>query len=589
MRHGSLVFLAALALAGAVSSCSGGPGETGDTTGMAGPGGGGSAGSDLTVTGTGAASPGCAPCSIDYQSVVDCDGQVVKTCEGGEGCDPQTGQCRDACAVAADNKQSVGCEYFATYMDLTGGLFKACFAAFVANPWNAPAHVAVEWSGMKLLVENFARIPSGQGKSLVLEPYSNDTGIPPGQVAILFLSGESGPANMQPSAPCPIDSAIPTGVLISGESGIGKAFRITSDVPVVAYQMNPYGGGVAATSGASLLLPTSAWDTNYVGLDIQEQSASLGHPSMNIVAAADGTKVDIVPSAAVVGGGGIPAGPANQVLTLALDSGEHAQLSQADLLTGSIIQADKPIGFMAGHSCMYVPSMGAAACDHGEQMIPPVRALGSEYAAVMYRPRGNEPGIWRVMGLIDGTKLEWSKDVGGPQSVDQGKVVEFITGEPFVVKSQDKDHPFLVLGYMSGQTWSDGTFGTGGIGDPDSVLIVPPDQFLRRYVFFADPTFDETNLVVVRTKHKGAFSDVTLDCAGALSGWAALGEYEWTRVDLSKGSQPVNGCGTGPHEIHSDAPFGIWVWGWAPVTSYGYPGGMNARPINSVFIPAEPK
>ena len=52
-------------------------------------------------------------------------------------------------------------------------------------------------------------------------------------------------------------------------------------------------------------------------------------------------------------------------------------------------------------------------------------------------------------------------------------------------------------------------------------------------------------------------------------------------------------CGpNGRHEIHSDAPFGLQVWGWGtPLTttfsqdvSYGYPGGMNVAPINDVVI-----
>jgi hypothetical protein len=53
---------------------------------------------------------------------------------------------------------------------------------------------------------------------------------------------------------------------------------------------------------------------------------------------------------------------------------------------------------------------------------------------------------------------------------------------------------------------------------------------------------------------------------------------------------PVGNCSTGRHEITSDAPFGLWVWGWGtPLTSetftqnvsYGYPGGMNVAPVNS--------
>jgi hypothetical protein len=138
-----------------------------------------------------------------------------------------------------------------------------------------------------------------------------------------------------------------------------------------------------------------------------------------------------------------------------------------------------------------------------------------------------------------------------------------------------------------------------GHGDVDFVINYPPEQYLRRYVFFADPTYPETNLVVVRARgDDGTFADVELDCAGILGGWTAVGDYEWTRVDLITGNfQGVGNCSTGAHEMNSEGRFGLWVWGWGtPNTteftanvSYGYPGGMNVTPINTVVIPPVPK
>jgi hypothetical protein len=135
---------------------------------------------------------------------------------------------------------------------------------------------------------------------------------------------------------------------------------------------------------------------------------------------------------------------------------------------------------------------------------------------------------------------------------------------------------------------------TDGYGDPDFVYDVPPAQYLSDYVFFTDPTYPETDLVIVREKGTdGQFHDVMLDCAGTLSGWQTVGAYEWTRADLQTGNfTPVGNCNNGRHEITSTAPFGLQVWGWGtPNTtaftanvSYGYPGGMNLAPINSVVI-----
>lgn len=164
-----------------------------------------------------------------------------------------------------------------------------------------------------------------------------------------------------------------------------------------------------------------------------------------------------------------------------------------------------------------------------------------------------------------------------------------------MVESQDEDHPFLLFAHMVGVNY---TSVPNNAGDPDSVLGVPPEQYLSHYVFFTDPTYPETNLVVVRTKVGGTFADVVLDCAGPLTGWTALDDYEWTRADLVTGNfENVGSCAAGRHVIDSENPFGLWVWGWGSSlteaqtvsVSYGYPGGMNVKPINPVIVPPVPR
>ena len=522
-------------------------------------------------------------CSDDLTAIVDCRGDVIEACTGTDGCDADTLSCTNACDAAESAKRSIGCEYYATFMDqLTEA---SCFAAFVANTWNAPAHIDVAYDGATLPVGSFAYTTLGNGPGLSYQPYDEAAGLAPGEVAVLFLSGPDGPPQAG-TVPCPMPSAVPTGVMVHNQTGFGRSFRITSDVPVVAYQINPYGGGSAAVTGASLLLPTSAWGDSYIAVNAYDSGP---HPtSLNIVAADDDTQVNILPVANIVGGGGLPPGSANGDFGFTLQAGQHAQLTQTTALTGSIVTSNKPVGLMAGARCSFVPA-GVSACDHLEQMIPPVQALGSRYAAVMHEPRNGEPGVWRLIGAVDGTALTWSNDIGGPTTLERGDVVQLTTAQPFVVQSQDADHPFIVMSYMSGGS----TNGMNGVGDADAVLSVPPSQWLSSYVFFTDPTYPETNLVVVRQKKGGVFHDVTLGCAGPLSDWKTLGEFEWTRVQLVTGDfEPVGMCSTGAHQMESDAPFGLWVWGWgAPGTSvvtsfvsYGYPGGMNVQLINDVIL-----
>jgi hypothetical protein len=208
-----------------------------------------------------------------------------------------------------------------------------------------------------------------------------------------------------------------------------------------------------------------------------------------------------------------------------------------------------------------------------------------------------------LIGAVDDTELTFDPPVAGaPSVINLGDVVEIKNhGEPFVVKSQDPDHPFILASYMTGAT-SVGGGTQAGYGDADFVRVVPSAQYLSKYVFFTDPTYPETNLVVVRKKQDdGTFADVTSDCAGVLDGWTNVdgaGVYQYTRLDLVRHDfQPQNGCDNGLRQMTSSAPFGLTVWGWGTAetkiytgyVSYGYPAGENLAPLNTVVVPARPR
>jgi hypothetical protein len=364
-------------------------------------------------------------------------------------------------------------------------------------------------------------------------------------------------------------------------------------------------------TGATLLSPTSTYGTNYIAVSAHsDQNSTMpgtNGPSLDIVAAEDGTTVTMLPTHDIDEGVGVPATPSGQALTFALNAGQVLQITQQQELTGSVIQSDKPIGFFGGFTCMDLG--GTCCCDHAEQQIPSVQQMGSLYAGASYRDRtaAAEHRPWRIIGAVDGTQLSFDPPVGGPKSVGKGQVAEFTTDTPFVVSSQDVGHPFLLLSYMTGaQTLPPNSYGLG-YGDPDVVRSVPMPQWRPGYVFFTDPTYPETDLVFVRRRPpsslrrtgESGFADVKLDCAGTLSGWTAIdssGDYEVTRVDLVRHDfEPQGNCNNGRHEASSDQPFSLTVWGWgSPETkaptgyvSYGYPGGENLAPINQVVVPAQ--
>jgi hypothetical protein len=568
----------------------------------------------------------CVPSDPGY--VYKC-GERIYQCSSLEQCEENGAQengaaCVNPCLDSLGNNTSNGCEFYAVEMDTTQEVMGSCYAVFIVNQWRTgePAKIAVDRGGQALPIEQFARIPSGFGTGVTYTAFDPTKGLPANQIAVLFLSRDPNAVNsMYPDDPrvlaaCPegVTPAVQADASLHG-TGTATAFHIKTNVPVVAYQMLPYGGGRARVTGATLLLPTTAWDTDYVIANayaaplpsmISEPRAG---PTAVVIASQDQTHLWLNPTTAILAGGGVAGTAAGVPVEYTLSQGQYLQVTQGAELTGTAVQSDQPVGVIGGSTLVDLP-LPTLRADTAEQMLPPVRALGSEYVAVRYRSRDTtmeESVPWRIVGTVDGTQLTYEPAAppSAPTTLDAQQLAEFDTPGPFVVRSQDAQHPFYVASYMTGGQPYDGT------GDPDFVNVVPPAQYLPRYTFFTDPTYPETNLVVVRMAdpQSGTMPDVTLDCAGLLGGWTPVGTsgiYQFTRVDLSTGDfQGVNGCNNGVHVISASsfaARFGVTVWGWGnditwpgdddtnPLytrwVSYGYPAGANFAPLNTAVLPA---
>jgi hypothetical protein len=275
-------------------------------------------------------------------------------------------------------------------------------------------------------------------------------------------------------------------------------------------------------------------------------------------------------------------------------------------LTGSIISADKPIAFNGGHGllCLGSATSTGGGCDSAHQMIPPVNALGFSYVAPPYATRmaslQPESIPYRIVGTVSGTTLTYDPpQPGAPTTLDVAQSVIFESTQAFVVSSQDNQHPFYLAQEMSGNDVTGGSRpgvaanipGCDGLGDEEFVNILPPAQWLSKYVFFTDPTYSTTNLVLVRKKTSGGFQDVNVDCLGNVGGWQpvdANDNYEITNVDLQRVTA-VGSCTSGRHTASSNGPFGLTVWGLDACSSYAYPAGGNVAPINTVVVPPIPR
>jgi hypothetical protein len=527
-------------------------------------------------------------CSSDMHTVLDCKGEPVRTCSDEQGCNPDTGDCVAACESSALNKGSVGCEFYTTTRVL------GCFAAFVANVWTKPVKIEVDIEGAKAKLDDFARIPSGTGQSTTYVPLPGGL-LPAGQIAILFL-GDLNPAYPQ----CPAGVAAAEAPMKTG-----TAIHITTDYPVAVHDIVPYASSSTARASATLLFPTSTWGDNYIAVDPWANAGPFEpyYYTLQLIAREDATEVTVLPAADVRDAISGKVKPKGVPFTATLNKGAPLTLWSSGL-AGSVIGATKPVGVWTAGNLEI--DEGYCCQDDAHQQIPPVPTLGSEYVGVRYRNRYEgieESPPWRILGIVDDTTLTYEPAAppGAPTEIKAGQLATFYAPGPFVVRSQDSAHPIYVSAHMTGCGYAGPSPYEDCRGDPEFVNVPPATRFLSSYTFFTDLGYPETDLVVVRARGKGGFEDVVLDCAGPLTGWQPVGtSYEYTRVALSRGNfvpQVYAGgpCENGRHEIKSDAPFGITVWGWGtdatntPAVSYAYPGGQAVRPVNTIKVPPVPK
>lgn len=528
-------------------------------------------------------------CSADLRYVIDANGTVLEECWPDYGC--FEGECIAPCDAAAGSKGNVGCDFTVATPHFYVGIKPPCFAVFVANNWPKAVNITVERAGTSYDVTQWGRI-AGPLPDEPSWPTVPATGLPEGEVAVLFLSQDPASVNLNPLT-CPVTPAVnqTNGTAVVG-SNVGQAWRITTDIPVSAYDILPYGGATSYLPSAELILPTTAWGTNYLAITPKPSS---GPPWGQLVAAEDGTQIDILPNIPLPAAGSVPAAPANVTTSFTLDAGEYVQwqLSQGQDMSGTIIQSDKPVVFTGGDAyiCYSSATSSGGGCDSAHQMIPPLSAMASEYVAPPYADRGTvaESIVYRFVGVVDGTQLSYDPPLAqAPATLESGQVAEFQNVGPFTVTSQDEDHPFYVGQLMSG---CHTTGNSGNLGDEEYVNILPPAQFLRKYVFFTDPTYPTTNLAVVRVNDGDGFQDVEVDCLGTLTNWIPVGsggKYEVTTADLIRGGTGVNGCTNGPHVATSEGQFGLTVWGLDWYSSYAYPAGGSVATINTVVVPPTP-
>lgn len=333
-----------------------------------------------------------------------------------------------------------------------------------------------------------------------------------------------------------------------------NAVHLTAPLEFVAYAINR----AQATSDAALALPVDTFNTRYIAASYRP---AFDASQFNVVAAFDNTVVTITPSVDLVGhAAGVP-------FSVTLDRGEgyygQSLSSPAYDLTGTLIEATRPVGVSNGDACTQVPN-GVIACDHLFEIAQPVQSWGLE-VPVANLPLRTAGSIYRILASENGTTIY--QDGASIGMINAGKFIETSPLAGNHVFSGTA--PIFVVQYMTGQ----GSPGTSGTGDPAMGNMVPSQQYLRDYTFstVGASQFAQNFLTVV-----AANADVgTLMLDGS-----PIAAGSFSAVPGTSLSAAVVALGQGTHTTSSTRPHGITVEGYNSYDSYLYPGGALFQFIN---------
>ncbi len=492
-------------------------------------------------------------CVGDEVHEIDCtDGTttLIETCEAPRYCYEGACYFEGACGEAEATNSHIGCEYWAVDVDnASGTAILQPYAVAVGNVGTEKVHVKVE-----------ARIESG-GYVVVAE----DT-ISSKEVGVFKLTG--------------------TGVGLTPElqSLAGSyhqprmAYRITSDRPVIAYQFNPYSGlteedATICSNDATLLIPTSGIDRYYFALAYPPNNGSPAY--MAIIATEDATTVTITPKAPIMAGWDVNEMPAEQPSELTMNAADVAQLESDGDISGTYIEADKPIVVFAGNVTAFVPGTNVWFADHLEHQMIPLTKWGTDYIAARSKIRAKknipEKDHYRIIASEDDTLVETTPEIPNfPVTLGRGEVVQVSRTSSFAIGA---DKPIMVGQFLAGADATGLLSESKMRGDPSFALIAPVQQFLEDYVFLAPDKYPFDYVVITHP------ADLDVDLDGAL-----LSSFPDCEVETFSPDWTITRCEIGDfnHTIAADEPVGITVWGYGVNVSYGYTGGLSLETINNI-------
>jgi hypothetical protein len=547
--------------------------------------------------------------------IMECDTAAAQACRGGS--------CVHLCTQAANQRSNVGCEYWAADLDNAVASFDLNaaaqqFAVVVSNPQpDLTAHVVIQQDDGQ---------PGDPGAPIqvVTAP------VPPFGLVVFPL----GPREVDGSPPGQYNTGSHTALTRA-------AYKITSDVPVVAYQFNPLENANVFSNDASLLKPVEALQNrsselidSYVVLGWPQTIASTDDPYTNfgstipqdfrafltIIGTRDGTRVTVTSSTQVVAGGPVAALAPGDGVDIELDAFDVLNLETGDFegdFTGSVVASTAPVAVFSGSEASDAPRFTNIAdrrccADHLEEQLDPIRSAGQRFVAPVSFNRHlalanagarltpqPEPDVFRVIAVLEfGATVRTSLpgELAEFRLDGRGSWRELASTADFWVES---DNPVMLGNVTSSQSAAGIPSGLPG-GDPSFIIIPPIEQYRDQYVFLTPDRYFFDFLRIMAPRGARIVLDTEplerVPGCGLEAGTAveqrldtSAFAYEVFRcqlsfpvIDLTVDAEAPLLEGTqndGVHRVFSDRPIGVIVEGFDRNVSYGYAAGTDLREI----------
>lgn len=575
----------------------------------------------------------CATCEPE---TTFCSGQEVRrcsldgalstletTCDVASGRACRSGACPQLCAVAADEKSNVGCEYWGVDLD----------NAMIDESHNAAA-------------QQFAIVVSNPQPDVAatVSVYQDDGAPGDPSAPLLVTQALIPPLNLRvfKLGPREVDGS-PEGEYNTGTHTAltRRAYKVVSDFPAVAYQFNPLENVNVFSNDASLLKPREAltYDDQavtlaYVVAGWPQTIAWTGDANTNfdpsnpinlrafltIVGTQEKTHVVVYPTTPVLGAGPIPDTPVGGKLELDIAAFDVINLETPSFgsfdadFTGTRILANRPIAVFSGGEASDAPrfdtlSERRCCADHLEEQLDPVRTAGKKFA-LAHSPSRTRAVLAAGGNVLEAPEPEYFRFVATRDEVTTisttleapyenlhlfhiGDWVEVVTTRDFLATS---DGPIHVEQVMASQDGANVPRGLPG-GDPSLIIVPPEEQFRSDYVFLTPDKYAFDFITVVAPYGAKVRLDgyelsnqlCTVTPTDGLDPEKRGGDLpvfltyscqlSFPSIDPATGKLTPGMQDDGVHRIVASQPVGVIVWGFDSYVSYAYPAGTDLREI----------